>query len=508
LFSAVTSAFIIDVQSQLQPDTGEESAALLRVLIHKIDNTTFGDNTPTIPQWNGPPHTIVQVQAILYASLAASLFSALLAMLGKQWLNRYASTDVRGTAIERSKNRQRKLDGIVAWYFNHVMELLPLMLQAALLLLGCALTFYLWGINTTIASVVLGVTSSGIIFYIFIIVAGAVSESCPYRTPGSHALLYLWRVLHSVPSALATTFVDVSKRSSTIQAIKECWQNRVTFKYYWTEDVLDVLKGLASDAHCLGRVMIWSITAPLVFLAQRVVTWLVGASSTPEQILEQQTAMLEFRCISWMLQTSLDKVVHLSTFKHLATIKVLTGFDHTLVTGCFNTFLSCVRIGVGNHEVVVVQESEELAMLSAQYFIIATSHLLATDPTSSILRDVHQHYINIFPASVDLHGHQSYHTVNTAHCLLVQHQERRSFWWSNYQPSSYEHTMVAHNLLQIAKFRSQRTQKPKVPCLILRFALHSLSLDPLPPTSVIVDCLSIIAIDLGVTIFTFTLIFF
>ena len=39
LFSAVTSAFILDVQSQLQPDTGDETAALLRVLTYKIDNT-------------------------------------------------------------------------------------------------------------------------------------------------------------------------------------------------------------------------------------------------------------------------------------------------------------------------------------------------------------------------------------------------------------------------------------------------------------------------------------
>ena len=50
LFSAVTSAFIIDIQSQLQPDTGDETAALLRVLIYKIDNTTFGNDTPTLPQ--------------------------------------------------------------------------------------------------------------------------------------------------------------------------------------------------------------------------------------------------------------------------------------------------------------------------------------------------------------------------------------------------------------------------------------------------------------------------
>jgi len=72
-------------------------------------------------------------------------------MLGKQWLNRYASVDMRGSAIERSQDRQRKLDGIVAWHFEHVLESLPLMLQVALLLLGCALFRYLWEINTVIA---------------------------------------------------------------------------------------------------------------------------------------------------------------------------------------------------------------------------------------------------------------------------------------------------------------------------------------------------------------------
>ena len=40
-FSTVTSAFIVEVDSQLHPDSGEETAALLRVLIYKIDNTTL-----------------------------------------------------------------------------------------------------------------------------------------------------------------------------------------------------------------------------------------------------------------------------------------------------------------------------------------------------------------------------------------------------------------------------------------------------------------------------------
>ena len=199
LFSAVTSAFIVEVNSELQPDPNQETAALLRVILYNMNNTTFGNDIPTIPQpWTGPPRAIVQVQAILYASLAASLFSAFLAMLGKQWLNRYASVDMRGLATERSQNRQRKLDGINNWYFNQVMELLPLMLQAALLLLGCALSRYLWEIDTTVTSVVLGITLFGILFYLFIIITGTVFVSCPYQTPGAHILRHIPDTLHHI----------------------------------------------------------------------------------------------------------------------------------------------------------------------------------------------------------------------------------------------------------------------------------------------------------------------
>src|SRR5258708_39886157 len=143
---------------------------------------------------------MVHVQAILFASLSASLLSAFLAMLGKQWLNRYASTEMRGSAIERGQSRQRKLDGIVAWYFDSVMESLPVMLQAALLLLGCALSRYLWKISATAASVVVGVTLFGVVFYLFVIIAGSASESCPYQTPGSRILPHLvpkcWKAIH------------------------------------------------------------------------------------------------------------------------------------------------------------------------------------------------------------------------------------------------------------------------------------------------------------------------
>ena len=181
-----------------------------------MDNTTFGDNAPAVPQWSGPPHTIIQVQAILYASLASSLFSAFLAMLGKQWLNKYASIDMRGSAIERSQNRQRKLDGIVTWYFDHVMESLPLMLQFALLLLGCALSRYLWEVDMTVASVVLGVTSLGVASYSLLVVAGTASVSCPYQTPAT-------RILRHISPLALSALRSAFSRSRVTRGIINWW---------------------------------------------------------------------------------------------------------------------------------------------------------------------------------------------------------------------------------------------------------------------------------------------
>ena len=84
LFSAVSSAFIIDVQSNLQPDPNETTAAYMRILIHNMNNSLFPDADPSLVTWTGPPPGIVTVQSLLYASLATSLLAAFLAMLGKQ----------------------------------------------------------------------------------------------------------------------------------------------------------------------------------------------------------------------------------------------------------------------------------------------------------------------------------------------------------------------------------------------------------------------------------------
>ena len=426
---------------------------------------------------------------MLYASLAISLFSAFLATLGKQWLNVYASTDMRGTAIERSQNRQRKLNGIVTWRFENVMESLPLMLHIALLLLGCALSRYLWEIDTTTAAVVISVTSFGILFYLFILVAGTASKSCPYQTPGSHGL-------RSVASAFASVHRQIIQHSKTAHMLQvKGWSSEP----WWPSNNVIVSLGrvpckllgaLAADILHLGQGM---VQLPVAFTCQ-MYTWLFRIPSAPGYRPDQKTTSLDLQCISWVLKTSLDKAVHLSALEYLATTVTLVGLDPTLIMDCFNILVSCTKF---TNNIMVTQGSEQLATVSATCILHILSHLLVIDPTSGILGDIRQQYGMVFLHDTTFKGLPFCHTLSVIHKMFHPDQNYPQLDWEDYRPSNHGYDIFAHALAKLAFYECQRGGCSRVPSWILQFGLHCLSLDLLPSISVIFDCLSIIAIDLG-----------
>ena len=128
----------------------------------------------------------------MYASLLVSLLAAFVAMLGKQWLNRYLRNS-GGSMIERCGDRQRKCDGLEKWPLHFFVESLPVMLQASLLLLACGLSRYMWSINTSVAYSLIGLTGLGATFFVAIVIAGTSSYACPFQTPASAALRGPWK---------------------------------------------------------------------------------------------------------------------------------------------------------------------------------------------------------------------------------------------------------------------------------------------------------------------------
>ena len=461
-----------------------------------MDNTTFGGDIPTVPQWTGPPHTSVQVQAMLFASLAASLFSAFLAMLGKQWLNRYESIDVRGPAIDRHRNRQLKLDGIVTWYFNPVMESLPLMLQGALVLLGCALSRYLWEINTSVALVILCVTSFGLVFYLFIVVAGVAYTSCPYQTPAAQFLRYALDALGHTPNTLSRIPSSLRRIPSILRRIPAFLRSTLSTAIetsYVCEILITLwyrgkrhLSSLGSLAYAFSLFLLLPIaflldTCHLCISMVRKVCWLVRQP-------ERDTAVLDQRCVLWTLQTSLDKPVRLSALDYPSAM-VLPRVDPTLVTDCLENL---GRIAGRGDE---FQEKYTLCCLSM------VSHLAVGDRSLKVLEDLSERYARAASTNYSVYYYRKFPILRVIdrvlHAVNPRVPRSHSPWWNDYKPTSNEHVIVARALTKISRFGFRRALQRKVPRHLLRFALHSLSLNPPPPTSVIDDSLLIIAIDLN-----------
>jgi len=153
-----------------------------------------------------------------------------------------------------------------------------------------------------------------------------------------------------------------------------------------------------------------------------------------------------------------------------------------------DVLLGC--IDVNGDRVMACRGSERAAGVASTYLLHALSSL---DPTSSTFGDTQRRYIGVVPHKADFEG-PFFHTMNIIHALLIRSQERRPFAWVDYKPCAQEHASFATTLVQVARNRGQRG---KVPRWLFRFSLHSILLDPEPPMSVIVDCLLIIAIDLG-----------
>ncbi|KAG0696340.1 hypothetical protein DFH29DRAFT_772303, partial [Suillus ampliporus] len=87
LFSAVSTSFIVAMESNLSSDPSDTTNALLTQLVQLgLGNLTAAGSTPATPAstWS-PAMSDVRIQTIAYASLSMSLLAAFGAVLGKQW---------------------------------------------------------------------------------------------------------------------------------------------------------------------------------------------------------------------------------------------------------------------------------------------------------------------------------------------------------------------------------------------------------------------------------------
>ena len=292
------------MQSKLEPDPNDTTAAYMQILIHAVNASLFPDADPKATTWTGPPSGIVIVQSLLYTSLATSLFAAFLAMLGKQWINRYLRNR-GGSAADKSRDRQEKLDGLEGWHFRLVIESLPAMLQLALLLLGCALSCYLWMTSRTVAGFILAFTILGVASYTFFTLAAVISYSCPYQTP---------------PSILVRSCIGHIARSDSAfaRSLQSLITSLVGTSSSFVMKLRRFLRHLRSGARNIVGSFIHVIAPP-----QGPPEIALTVVAAPDRIFEDARidwggCKADTRCIAWMLHSTTDSDVIYATVRFAA----------------------------------------------------------------------------------------------------------------------------------------------------------------------------------------------
>ena len=377
------------------------------------------------------------------------------------------------------------------------------MLQLALLLLGCALSRYLWTIDHSTACVTLGFTSLGVLFYLLILVAGSIYESCPYQTPGSQMIRYIRKRL--APEirgfSLVRALRSLGENSFLFRSITplfdenvEWWKKPLiallvvaTFPILLWTDILELIRALSTFLGLPFRSIYTRVLA-----AWRRDPPLPGINRDEDYEIH----VLDSHCVTWMLDASMDRHIRQITLNFLGTLRILTTSNPSLLMGCLNVLSSCIYVNwEGN--AVLAQGSEELGKVAAMALLRLVAHFSAMTPASSALHDVRQKYRRIYPAGTVFHGILFHHIMEVMHGSFHPHSNNL-LYWKGYEPSLLEHTSMAWVLVLLTWSNRQREGHWwKVPRWALHFVLHSLIQDTPPPSPVIADCLLIVALDLG-----------
>ncbi|KAF8609841.1 hypothetical protein BDV93DRAFT_462324, partial [Ceratobasidium sp. AG-I] len=202
LFSAITTAMVIESSKQLQQDPAEAAAQTLLVMSQTLialsnNEPTLTPNLPTLESNFSASRLSVVINALWYTSLSLSIAVSLIAMLSKGWCHTFMSGR-SGTRYEQARQRQQRWDSLETWKMKRVLTQLPLLMHCALACFALGLCIHLWSVNAQVALPTIIVMAIFLGLYLIVTVLPLVYPLCPYSTPLSSICL---GAIHSVKPA-------------------------------------------------------------------------------------------------------------------------------------------------------------------------------------------------------------------------------------------------------------------------------------------------------------------
>lgn len=206
LFSAVVTAFIIESYQKLQPDSGDQTVALLLQISQQLATMQNATAVVTLASASDssfvPSSSDVRINIFWFISLVLSLTVALVGIVTLQWLREHQRYDKDLNSKQRLAIYHARSQGLHRWFVPQIFATLPLLLQLALVLFFVGLLDFLIAIRTEVAIPVgialgipilfLAITTMMPTLQLFVVgfpyllsVNYNPPSPCPYRSPQS-----------------------------------------------------------------------------------------------------------------------------------------------------------------------------------------------------------------------------------------------------------------------------------------------------------------------------------
>ncbi|KAJ7645208.1 hypothetical protein DFH06DRAFT_1212676 [Mycena polygramma] len=200
LFSASLTAFLVESYQGLSRDSGDDTVRLLAQISQQLAAAANGTNfvIPLEPPFTPTASSLI-CNTLWFTSLGLSLACALIATLLDQWARDFLHrTEIRPSPVIRARVFSFLYYGLKRFKMHSVVEIIPLLLHASLLLFFAGLVAFLIPVNT----VVMCVTAILLVFitsvYSLLTILPSLCPDCPYRTPLSGTF---WQVLQKFNTA-------------------------------------------------------------------------------------------------------------------------------------------------------------------------------------------------------------------------------------------------------------------------------------------------------------------
>ncbi|KAK7005764.1 hypothetical protein R3P38DRAFT_2556224, partial [Favolaschia claudopus] len=216
----------------LLPVAADTTNVLLVKLIAIQSNET---DLPSIPNERQPTNSQLRwVNGLWFCALACSLSTALISMLAKQWLQAFLP-HVSGSPRHRARQRQARFMHLEAWRVPEIINALPILLHAALLLFFAGLVLSLWAVDLAVSLATWIIVLLAYTFYFASMAIPLFYPECPYQHPVTD-WLRIWWLQNSVPSP-APSFTYIRRRNLEEEVSKTIYDARVSVATF--EDAID-----------------------------------------------------------------------------------------------------------------------------------------------------------------------------------------------------------------------------------------------------------------------------